>query len=166
MRLYQNKDSRSRDRNRDSRRKVRFLRKVRFSWKATKTADSTQMSNFDLVFHRVRREGQLGIYLNFWQCLVANEKRMKSVRFSRNERPLARNCNPVFYYFSCSFTWLVMGNVHFGWNSTSRGNHHRRFDPPSRIIKRKQYENYNRSDRTFIQDKRYIHFVMTRTTSS
>ena len=29
--------------------------------KATKTADSTQISHFDLVFHRVQREGQLGI---------------------------------------------------------------------------------------------------------
>ena len=30
-------------------------------WKATKTADSTQMSHFDLVFHRIQREGQLCI---------------------------------------------------------------------------------------------------------
>ena len=30
-------------------------------WKATKTADSTQISHFDLVFPRVHREGQLGI---------------------------------------------------------------------------------------------------------
>ena len=33
-----------------------------FTWKATKTADPTQISHFDLVFHRVQREGQLGIY--------------------------------------------------------------------------------------------------------
>ena len=32
-----------------------------FHWKATKTSDSTQISNYDLVFHRVQREGQLGI---------------------------------------------------------------------------------------------------------
>ena len=32
-----------------------------FHWKATKTADSTQISHYDLVFHRVQREGQLGI---------------------------------------------------------------------------------------------------------
>ena len=38
---------------------------VKSAWKATKTADSTQISHFDLVFHRVQREGQLGIYLNF-----------------------------------------------------------------------------------------------------
>ena len=31
------------------------------TWKATKTADSIQISDFDLVFHRVQREGQLGI---------------------------------------------------------------------------------------------------------
>ena len=31
------------------------------TWKTTKTADSTQISHFDLVFHRVQREGQLGI---------------------------------------------------------------------------------------------------------
>ena len=30
-------------------------------WKATKTADSTQISHLDLVFHRVQRESQLGI---------------------------------------------------------------------------------------------------------
>ena len=30
------------------------------TWKATKTTDSTQISHFDLVFHRVQREGQLG----------------------------------------------------------------------------------------------------------
>ena len=29
-----------------------------FSWKATKTVDSTQIFHFDLVFHRVQREGQ------------------------------------------------------------------------------------------------------------
>ena len=32
-----------------------------FHWKATKTADSTQISYFDLVFCRVQREGQLDI---------------------------------------------------------------------------------------------------------
>ena len=33
-----------------------------FHWKVTKTADSTQISHYDLVFHRVQsREGQLGI---------------------------------------------------------------------------------------------------------
>ena len=36
------------------------------------TADSTQISHFDLVFHRIHREGQLGMYLNFWQCLVVH----------------------------------------------------------------------------------------------
>ena len=30
-----------------------------FHWKATKTADSTQISHYDLVFDRVQREGQL-----------------------------------------------------------------------------------------------------------
>ena len=29
--------------------------------KSTKTANSTQISHLDLVFHRVQREGQLGI---------------------------------------------------------------------------------------------------------
>ena len=35
--------------------------KLHFSLKATKTADSTQISHYDLVFHRVQREGQLDI---------------------------------------------------------------------------------------------------------
>ena len=34
---------------------------LKSTWKVTKTADSTQISHFDLVFHRVQREGQLGI---------------------------------------------------------------------------------------------------------
>ena len=34
---------------------------VKSTWKATKTIDSTQIFHFDLVFHRVQREGQLGI---------------------------------------------------------------------------------------------------------
>ena len=34
---------------------------MKSTWKATKTADSTQISHFDLVFHRDQREGQLGI---------------------------------------------------------------------------------------------------------
>ena len=34
---------------------------MKSTWKTTKTADSTQVSHFDLVFHRVQREGQLGI---------------------------------------------------------------------------------------------------------
>ena len=33
---------------------------MKSTWKATKTTDSTQISHFDLVFHRVQREGQLG----------------------------------------------------------------------------------------------------------
>ena len=33
--------------------------------KATQTAASTQISHFDLVFHKVQREGQLGIILIF-----------------------------------------------------------------------------------------------------
>ena len=44
---------------------------VKSTWKATKTADSTQLSHLDLVFQRVQWEGQLGIYLNFgsvWWC--------------------------------------------------------------------------------------------------
>ena len=32
-----------------------------FTEKQQKTADSTQISHYDLVFHRVQREGQLGI---------------------------------------------------------------------------------------------------------
>ena len=36
------------------------------------TADSTQISHFDLVFHRIHREGQLDMYFNFWQCLVVH----------------------------------------------------------------------------------------------
>ena len=32
-----------------------------FHWKATKTSNSTQISHYNLVFHRVQREGQLGI---------------------------------------------------------------------------------------------------------
>ena len=39
--------------------------------KSTKTADSTQISHFDLVFHRIQREGQLCISL-FWWCLVVH----------------------------------------------------------------------------------------------
>ena len=34
---------------------------MKSTWKPTKTTDSTQISHFDLVFHRVQREGQLGI---------------------------------------------------------------------------------------------------------
>ena len=33
---------------------------MKSTWKATKTTDSTQISHFDLVFHRVQRECQLG----------------------------------------------------------------------------------------------------------
>ena len=33
---------------------------MKSTWKATKTTDSTQISHFDLVFHRIQREGQLG----------------------------------------------------------------------------------------------------------
>ena len=43
-----------------------------FSWKATKTADLIQIFHYDLVFHRVQREGQLGICYIFggiWQCM-------------------------------------------------------------------------------------------------
>ena len=35
--------------------------KWKAQWKAPKTAGSTQISHLDLVFHRVQREGQLGI---------------------------------------------------------------------------------------------------------
>ena len=34
---------------------------MKSTWKATKTSDSTQISHFDPVFHRVQREGQLGL---------------------------------------------------------------------------------------------------------
>ena len=34
---------------------------MKSTWKATKTTDSTQIAHFDLVFHRVQREGQLGV---------------------------------------------------------------------------------------------------------
>ena len=34
---------------------------VKSTLKSTKTADSTQISHLDLVFHRGQREGQLGI---------------------------------------------------------------------------------------------------------
>ena len=34
---------------------------LKSTWKTTKTVDSIQISDFDLVFHRVQREGQLGI---------------------------------------------------------------------------------------------------------
>ena len=46
-----------------------FREKAPEKWKATKTADSTQISHLDLVFHRVRREGQLCM---FWWCLVVH----------------------------------------------------------------------------------------------
>ena len=36
-------------------------KQLKRTWKTTKTADSTQISHFDLVFHRVQREGQLSI---------------------------------------------------------------------------------------------------------
>ena len=39
----------------------KYVKSIENIWKATKTADSTQVSYFDLVFHRVKREGQLGI---------------------------------------------------------------------------------------------------------
>ena len=45
--------------------------KWKAQWKAPKTADSTQISHLDLVFHRVQREGQLG-YLIFWWYLVVH----------------------------------------------------------------------------------------------
>ena len=35
---------------------------MKSTWKATKTADSTQISHYDLVFCRVQREGQLDIF--------------------------------------------------------------------------------------------------------
>ena len=40
---------------------LHFSSNCAFYWKATKTADSTQISHYDLVFHRVQREGHLGI---------------------------------------------------------------------------------------------------------
>ena len=36
-------------------------KQLKRTWKTTKTADSTQISHFDMVFHRVQREGQLSI---------------------------------------------------------------------------------------------------------
>ena len=36
-------------------------KQLKRTWKTTKTADSTQISHFDLVFHRVQRKGQLSI---------------------------------------------------------------------------------------------------------
>ena len=39
----------------------KYVKSIENIWKATKAADSTQVSHFDLVFHRVQREGQLGI---------------------------------------------------------------------------------------------------------
>ena len=36
-------------------------KQLKRTWKTTKTADLTQISHFDLVFHRVLREGQLSI---------------------------------------------------------------------------------------------------------
>ena len=68
---------------------------LHFSWKALrfsyekhlkslKTADSTQISHLDLVFHRVQREGHL------WKAPLFM---WKAPLF---ERPLARNCNPMF----------------------------------------------------------------------
>ena len=44
---------------------------MKSTWKATKTSDSTQISHFDLVFHRVQREGQLGIsyFGSIWWCM-------------------------------------------------------------------------------------------------
>ena len=39
----------------------KHLKSEKQHWKATKTADSTQISHLDLVFHRVQREGQLCI---------------------------------------------------------------------------------------------------------
>ena len=39
----------------------KYVKSIEKIWKATKTANSTQVSHFDLVFHRVQREGQLGI---------------------------------------------------------------------------------------------------------
>ena len=72
-----------------------FHEKRCFSWKvlhfsyekhlkSLKTADSTQISHLDLVFHRVQREG------HSWKVPLF----MWKVPFF--ERPLARNCNPMF----------------------------------------------------------------------
>ena len=44
---------------------------MKSTWKPTKTTDSTQISHLDLAFHRVQREGQLGIsYMYAHICFV------------------------------------------------------------------------------------------------
>ena len=58
--------------------------------KSLKTADSTQISHLDLVFHRVQREG------HSWKAPLF-------------ERPLARNCNPMFPHLTTHtfFYWFL-----------------------------------------------------------
>ena len=92
---------------------VLFGKKVHFSWKAP------------ALFMKSNKNSRFNTNLSFWPGLSqsaegrptsyvlifcgekwkaaekwkAHEKRMKSVSFSRNERPLARNCNPMFSCF-------------------------------------------------------------------
>ena len=63
--------------------------------KSLKTADSTQISHLDLVFHRVQREG------HSWKAPLFMWK------VPLFERPLARNCNPMFFFFSFRFILFI-----------------------------------------------------------
>ena len=77
--------------------------------KSLKTADSTQISHLDLVFHRVQREG------HSWKASLFM---WKAPLF---ERPLARNCNPMFvatlrnknYTQFCAVRHIVNGERSF-----------------------------------------------------
>ena len=71
--------------------------------KSLKTADSTQISHLDLVFHRVQREG------HSWKAPLFMWK------VPLFERPLARNCNPMFFSFLFGLFYLFIyfgGNLH------------------------------------------------------
>ena len=57
---------------------------VKITWKSTKTADSTQISHFDLVFHRVQRDGQIQVTIASFHQKITDF----------HERPLAKNYNP------------------------------------------------------------------------
>ena len=49
----------------------KYMKRTEKHLNNNKTSDSTQMSHFDLVFHRVQRESQLGIsfFAGMWWCM-------------------------------------------------------------------------------------------------